>query len=73
MPGRLGSVRPRDFLRKLKKAGFIVDHQTGSHVVLFNERGVRLTVPMHAREMKRGLLTDLLKQAGLSADEFRSL
>ncbi|MFI5348963.1 MAG: type II toxin-antitoxin system HicA family toxin [Elusimicrobiota bacterium] len=70
---RLGSVKPREFVRKLKKAGFAVDHQTGSHLVLYHPSGVRLIVPMHAREMKRGLLVALLKQAGLSIEGFQML
>ena len=73
MAGRLGSVKPREFLAKMKRAGFEVDHQTGSHAILLDKSGRRLVVPVHAREMKRGLLTDLLKQANLSAEEFRSL
>lgn len=73
MPGRLGSVRPKEFIRKLARAGFKVDHQTGSHAILLDERGTRLTVPVHAREMKRGLLMSLLKLAGISPDEFRAL
>ena len=73
MPGRLGSVRPKEFIRKLLKAGFQIDHQTGSHAILLSERGIRLTVPVHAREMKRGLLIGLLKLAGISPDEFRAL
>jgi predicted RNA binding protein YcfA (HicA-like mRNA interferase family) len=28
-------------------------------------------VPRHAREIKRGLLADIIKQAGLTQDEFR--
>jgi predicted RNA binding protein YcfA (HicA-like mRNA interferase family) len=70
---RLGSVKPREFVRKLKRAGFVVDHQTGSHVVLYHSSGVRLVVPIHAREMKRGLLAALLKQAGLTAEAFQAL
>lgn len=73
MAGRLGSVRPREFVRKMKQVGFKLDHQTGSHVVLLNVSGIRLVVPMHAKEMKRGLLMDLLKQSGLSPQEFRRL
>ena len=70
---RLGSVKPREFVRKLKRAGFAVDHQTGSHLVLYHPSGVRLVVPMHAREMKRGLLVALIKQAGLSIESFQEL
>jgi len=73
MPPRLGSYKPREFLRKIRKAGFSVDHQTGSHAVLINKRGVRIVVPVHAREMKRGLLMDLLKQAGMNSEEFMAL
>lgn len=70
---RLGSVKPREFIRKLRRFDFRVDHQTGSHVVLIHSDGTRLIVPYHAREMKRGLLSALLKQAKLSPEEFRSL
>lgn len=70
---RLGSTKPKEFIRKLKRAGFAVDHQTGSHAILRNAAGIRLTVPVHAREMKRGLLMDLLKQAGISGEEFSRL
>ncbi|MEK7477386.1 MAG: type II toxin-antitoxin system HicA family toxin [Candidatus Coatesbacteria bacterium] len=72
MPGRLGSVKPRQFIRRMQRAGFTIDHQTGSHVILLDSRGTRLTVPVHAREMKRGLLMDLLKQAGMSREEFQA-
>ncbi|HVA66823.1 MAG TPA: type II toxin-antitoxin system HicA family toxin [Elusimicrobiota bacterium] len=73
MPGRLGSVKPKEFIRKLGKLGFRVDHQSGSHVILLKPGGPRIVVPFHAREMKRGLLAALLKQAGVSPDEFRQL
>lgn len=72
-PGRLGSVRPIEFIRKLCRNGYHVDHQTGSHAVLINGAGTRLVVPVHSREMKRGLLVSLLKLAGLTPDEFREL
>ena len=70
---RLGSIRPKEFIQKLKRAGFIIDHQTGGHVILYHSRGVRLSVPYHAREMKRGLLIALLKQSGITLDEFKNL
>jgi len=73
MAGRIGSVKPREFVRRMKLAGFVVDHQTGSHVVMLNQHGVRLVVPMHAREMKRGLLMDLLKQSGMDLAAFQRL
>lgn len=70
---RLGSVKPKEFIRKLKRAGFVLDHHTGSHAILYRKDGVRLVVPVHAREMKRGLLMSLLKQAGLTDAAFQAL
>lgn len=73
MSNRLGSVKPKDFIRKLQKVGYVIDHQTGSHVVLYHSNGTRLVVPFHAREMKRGLLMALLKQSGMTPEKYRQL
>ena len=70
---RLGSVKPREFIRKLRRAGYELDHQSGSHAVLYHPSGIRLVVPVHAREMKRGLLLSLIKQAGLTPEAFQAL
>ena len=70
---RLGSVKPREFIRKLRRADYDLDHQSGSHAVLYHPSGVRLVVPVHAREMKRGLLLSLIKQAGLTPEAFQAL
>lgn len=71
MSNRLGSIKPKEFIRRLKKMGFRIDHQTGSHIVLFNKEGRRIIVPFHAKEMKRGLLFGLIKQSGLTVEEFQ--
>jgi len=73
MSGLIGSVKPRVCIEKLKRAGYLIDHQTGSHVILRNETGRRLVVPFHAKDMKRGLLLSIIKEAGLSIREFQTL
>jgi len=52
----------------------VVDRQRGSHVSL-KKQGVDhiITVPMHRRELSRGLLADIVKDAGLTMDEFAEL
>ena len=66
---RIGALTPRTVLRMLRDAGFTVDHQTGSHVVLYQpSSGRRVVVPIHSRSMPRGTLLAILKQAGLSPD-----
>ena len=58
----------------LKKIGYFKDHQTGSHVILRNENSPyrRLTVPDH-KEIARGTLRAIIKQAGLTIEEFKRL
>ena len=73
MSSRLGAIKPKEFIRCLQKANFSIDHQTGSHITLLDDKGHRVVVPFHVRDLKRGLLFGLIKQAGLTVEEFRKL
>ena len=71
---RLPSVRPRKIVQVLKRAGFEEARQTGSHLILVSRETRRIVpVPIHAKDMKRGLLLSIIKQSGLTIDEFRKL
>lgn len=68
MPPSLPHVSGADAVRALGKLGFTIVRQKGSHVVL--RRGTTgCIVPLH-RELKIGTLSGVLKQAGVTADEF---
>jgi len=56
------------------RAGFVVDHQTGSHIILYHPHDPlkRLSIPNH-RAMKPGLLSKLIKDAGLTVQQFLDL
>lgn len=57
-----------EVIRALERLGFAQIRQRGSHVVL--RRGASGTVvPLH-REVKTGTLAGILRQAGVSQDEF---
>jgi predicted RNA binding protein YcfA (HicA-like mRNA interferase family) len=58
----------------LEKEGYLVDHLTGSHIILRNEKSPfrRLTVPHH-KEVAKGTLRAVLRQAGLTLEEFENL
>ena len=61
-------------IRALKRAGFAEDEQRGSHLALKHPvSGRRTTVPVHGGDVKRGLLKQILKQAGLSEKDSRKL
>ena len=68
---RLPSLKPAEVVRKLQRAGFLIDHVTGSHYILRHPDGRRAVVPYHAgRDVKRGVLRAIIRQAGLTVDEF---
>jgi predicted RNA binding protein YcfA (HicA-like mRNA interferase family) len=71
---RLPIVTPRQVIAALAKAGFVIDHQTGSHVVLWRESdGQRVIVPWHSRDLSRGLTLRIIKSVGLTREEFIEL
>lgn len=73
--GKLSPLTSKKVLKKLKKIGFIEYHQRGSHLTLKNERLKKIvTVPMHGKDIPVGTLYNIVvKQAGLSVDEFNNL
>ena len=71
---RLPTLTPRQLVEVLEKVGFEIDHQTGSHVVLWRASdGVRVIVPFHNRDLGRGLTLRIIKSAGLTRDQFEEL
>lgn len=61
----------REVVKALSKAGFTVARQKGSHLILVKEDKV-VPVPKHS-EIKRGLLSEIIAEAGLSRKEFLKL
>jgi predicted RNA binding protein YcfA (HicA-like mRNA interferase family) len=72
---RLPAHKPKEVLRALNAAGFVVDHVTGSHYILKHAEypRLRVTLPWHGRDLKRGTLSSIIKQAGLTVEEFLNL
>jgi len=61
-----------DAVKAFRKVGYEVDHQTGSHIILRHATGRRLTIP-NRRELAKGTLRSLIRESGLSKDEFAAL
>ena len=57
-----------EVIRTLERLGFIVLRQKGSHIIL--RRGPTGCVVPNHREIKMGTLSGILKQAGVSVEEF---
>jgi predicted RNA binding protein YcfA (HicA-like mRNA interferase family) len=70
---KLPRVSGRECAAALKKRGFQFKRQHGSHIILRrDEPFAQLVVPDHD-ELDRGTLRALIRQAGLSVDEFVQL
>lgn len=71
---KLPVVSGRGAVKAFEKIGYEVDHQTGSHVILRHSDPPhrRLSIPDH-KEIAKGTLRALLRQAGLTAEEFACL
>ena len=53
-------------IKLLKRNGFQVVAQNGSHIKMRNpETGKQTTVPYHSKDLRKGLEQEILKQAGL--------
>lgn len=67
---RLPSVRPRAVIRFLERHGFILDHTSGSHFIFYHPNSRRrAVVPRHNRDMPKGTLLALLREAGFTRQE----
>ena len=74
MTQRLPALRPVEVVRALERAGWQVHRQRGSHVSMHKEDiAFLVTVPLHRRDLPRGTLRDIIKDAGLTVEEFLEL
>ncbi len=70
--GRLAGFRYRDIVRRLKQLGFMFERQAaGSHEIWSNPAGGRYTtIPNYPGDMPEGTLRAILREAGVTPDEF---
>jgi len=69
---RLSGFNYREIIKRLKRLGFEFDRQAaGSHEIWFNPKTRRYTtVPNHPGDMPEGTLRAILKESGITLDEF---
>jgi predicted RNA binding protein YcfA (HicA-like mRNA interferase family) len=68
---RLPSVTPRKAIKALEQCGWELDRVKGSHHVFRHpSHRHRVVVPMHARDLAKGTLNQIIDSSGLSRAEF---
>lgn len=59
----------KEMIKKLRKHGFEIVSQNGSHVKMKNaDNNKTVIVPNHCRDLKKGLEQAILKQAGIKEE-----
>jgi len=67
---KLPAVKPRQVIRFLEQNGFVLDHASGSHFIFYHPVSRRrAVVPQHNRDLPKGTLVSLLREAGFTREE----
>ncbi len=65
------SLTSKEIIRILKQKGFILDRSRGSHqIYLHPVTRKRAVVPMHNKDLPKGTMYSILKQAGINKDDY---
>jgi len=67
-------LTPDEISQILTKKGFLLDRVRGSHHIYYHPiTKRRVVVPFHKRDLPKGTLREILKQAGLTREELAEL
>lgn len=70
----MASYKPREVIKILVKLGFIEKRQSGSHMIMYNQnKRTIIPMPMHCKDIKKGLMKGIIKQAESTEEEFGKL
>ncbi len=71
---KLPSLTPQKIIKILERKGFVLDRVKGSHHIYYNsETKKRVIIPLHKRDLPKGTLLEILKQADISKEELGTL
>jgi mRNA interferase HicA len=69
---KLPVLTPKKLIKIFLKEGFIIDHITGSHYVMFNSVSKKMvTIPYHAKDLPKGTIYVIIKSSGIELKKFR--
>ena len=69
----LRPLRAREVIRKLERAGFRLARQRGSHARHLNREDQGVTVPIHPGDSPIPVVRSIMRQAGISQEEWDEL
>ena len=70
---KLITIKPKKLIKILISIGFIERDAQGSHVFFKHTDGRTTVVPIHNRELSKGLLRKILNDVQLTVEEYEKL
>lgn len=72
---KLPQIKGDRLIKALQKDDWFIDRTHGSHVIMRNNKkpGIKVVIPVHSKPIKPGILSNILKTAGLSTEEIKGL
>jgi predicted RNA binding protein YcfA (HicA-like mRNA interferase family) len=71
---RLPALTASQIIKILEKHGFIFDRTKGSHYIYYHpETKRRAVVPFHKKDLPKGTLLEILKEAGITKEDLLDL
>jgi len=69
---KLPPLTSQKVIKILEKNGFVLDRTKGSHRIYYHsESKRRVIIPYHKKDLPKGTLMEILKQAGISKEELK--
>ena len=74
MAEKLPRLSAKEIIYVIKKVGFVLSRQNGSHKIYKNQKGKRVTVPFHSNKILHPkVLASILNDADISIEKLKSL
>lgn len=70
---KLIPIKPKRLIKILISIGFVERDAQGSHVFFRHKDGRTTVVPIHNRELSKGLLRKILNDVQISVEEYEKL
>lgn len=69
---KLSTLTSQKVIKILERNGFVLDRTKGSHRIYYHsESKRRVIIPYHKKDLPKGTLMEILKQAGFSKEELK--
>jgi len=71
---KLPSLTSQKVIKILERKGFVLDRAKGSHRIYYHFGSKRrVVIPYHRKDLPKGTLIEILKQAGIGKEELEKL